>query len=181
MKAQLAALLLWATATGAEPMQLDDFSPASAQRWQYVSDQVMGGVSEGRAFVAQEDGISFAQLRGTVSTANNGGFIQIRRNLTSPLSADSTGLQLSQRGNGEAYYLHLQTNQSRRPWQFYQARFDSSDDWQTVTLPWESFQPKGRGLDAQLSPQDITGIGIVAYGRDYEASLDVRSVSVLTD
>jgi len=74
-------LLLLAAPVMADPMLIDDFSDGAENRWRYTSDQVMGGVSEGGASLGAEDGITFAQLRGMVSTANNGGFIQIRQDL----------------------------------------------------------------------------------------------------
>ena len=117
MKMMLILLLLAAPAM-AEPMLIDDFSTGAENRWRYTSDRVMGGISDGRAGLGAEGDISFAQLRGTVSTANNGGFIQIRQDLASPLPADASGITLRIRGNGETYYIHLRPKASRRPWQY---------------------------------------------------------------
>ena len=44
--------------------------------WISISDQVMGGVSEGSLFEVEEDGKNFYRLEGVVSTENNGGFLQ---------------------------------------------------------------------------------------------------------
>lgn len=165
-------LLLLAAPAMAEPMLIDDFSTGAESRWRYTSDRVMGGISDGRAGLGAEGDISFAQLRGTVSTANNGGFIQIRQDLASPLPADASGITLRMRGNGETYYIHLRPKASRRPWQYYQAAFQSTENWKEVTLPWAAFQPQG-GLEAGFSPQDILSLGIVAYGADYQAALDI--------
>ena len=156
----------------ADPMIIEDFSESASTRWSYTSDRVMGGVSDGGAALGSEGGLQFAQLRGTVSTANNGGFIQIRHQLETPLPADADAISLQVRGNGATYYVHLRPKASRRPWQFYQAAFETTADWETITLPWEQFSPQG-GLDASFAPQDILSIGIVAYGADYEAVLDV--------
>ncbi len=165
-------LLLIAAPVAADPMLIDDFSNDAADRWRYTSDRVMGGVSDGRAALASEGEISFAQLRGTVSTANNGGFIQIRHDLTTPLPSDSTGIRLRARGNGATYYIHVRPTSSRRPWQFFQASFPTTPDWAEITLQWSDFSAQG-GLRGVLAPADIQSIGIVAYGADYEASLDV--------
>ena len=49
--------------------------------WKMITDQVMGGISQGQ-FNFQKIGYDDAViLTGKVSTKNNGGFIQIRRNL----------------------------------------------------------------------------------------------------
>jgi hypothetical protein len=61
---------------------IDDFTDSPERRWQFYTDQVMGGVSEGRASVRLDSEGPYIRLEGLVSTANNGGFIQIRRNLS---------------------------------------------------------------------------------------------------
>ncbi len=177
MKA-LALWLLSATALGANPMIIQDFTDGDAAGWSYTSDRVMGGVSDGGAAFMREGDESFARLSGQVSTANNGGFIQIRTQLSDPFDAASTGLSLIARGNGGRYYIHLRPTTSRRPWQYYSASFVSSTDWSEVTLNWSNFNPQG-GLPPTFDPAQITSIGIVAYGADYEAELDVKRVEIL--
>ena len=63
---------------GAEPMIIHDFNANAQSQWSYVSDQVMGGVSEGSLSFNKEDSQTFAHMTGAVSTENNGGFIQFR-------------------------------------------------------------------------------------------------------
>lgn len=173
-------MLLLAAPVMADPMLIEDFSDDAETRWRYTSDRVMGGVSDGRAGIGSADGVSFAQLRGTVSTANNGGFIQIRQDLATRLPADATGISLRVRGNGDTYYVHVRPDASRRPWQYYQAAFRSSADWQDILLPWAAFKPQG-GLDARFAPTDIHSLGIVAFGANYEAVLDVDWIASTTE
>ena len=169
-------MFLWvalATSAEAEMAVLDDFSDPS--RWSYVSDRVMGGVSDGGAAMARDEGRVFAQLRGEVSTANNGGFIQIRRPVDG-FPPNTTGLMLDVRGNGATYYVHLRTNASRRPWQYYAASFTAPESWSQIDLPLSSFTANGWGLTAELAPEDVTSVGIVAYGANYTAALDVARI-----
>ena len=60
---------------------IDDFTqlPDSTigGRWSYTSDRVMGGVSNGGGGYDEVDGRMAIRLFGQVSTANNGGFIQV--------------------------------------------------------------------------------------------------------
>ncbi len=168
--------LLAATPAMSDPLIFEDFH-GEVSGWQYVSDRVMGGVSDGGATLAQDGDVIFARLTGEVSTANNGGFVQMRRGLTAPLPADSTGLTLTVRGNGERYFVHMRTTDARRPWQYFQAAFPSTAEWQEVTIPWSAFQPAG-GLSGELLPTDIRSIGIVAYGRDHTADLSVAQIVV---
>ena len=58
------------------------FTKDSGKYWQYISDRTMGGISQGQAVLEQEGEMFFARLSGNVSTANNGGFIQLRTNLS---------------------------------------------------------------------------------------------------
>lgn len=173
-------LLLWAAPAMADAMVIDDFSSGAETRWRFISDQVMGGVSEGKAGLGSESATTFVKLRGTVSTANNGGFIQIRQKLSPRLPADASGISLRVRGYGAKYYIHLRPDASRKPWQYFQANFPTTPTWQVVTLPWAAFTPQG-GLSDGFAPQDIRSLGIVAYGADFEAALDVDWIGTLAD
>ena len=46
-------------------------------QWSYLADTVMGGVSEGSAEFGNSGLDKTIRLTGEVSTANNGGFIQV--------------------------------------------------------------------------------------------------------
>ena len=59
-------------------MIFEDFTSDAAERWDYVADRVMGGVSSGEAQIVRDGADSAVHLTGTVSTDNNGGFIQVR-------------------------------------------------------------------------------------------------------
>ena len=81
------------------------FTEENARYWQYISDQTMGGVSNGQAVLDKEGDMIFARLTGNVSTANNGGFIQIRTNFSFVdlinTNKDLKGVLLNTKGNGE--------------------------------------------------------------------------------
>jgi len=158
------------------PTMIDDFTNGQASGWRYYQDSVMGGVSEGQAKYMQDGDAGFIRLDGTVSTENNGGFIQIRKRLEAALGADVTAITLRLRGNGERYYVHLRPKGTLRPWRYYQAGFDTSGEWQEITLALKDFTPEG-GIRRALAPDALSTIGIVAYGKDYEAQLDVAWVS----
>jgi hypothetical protein len=153
-----------ATMGGTEGM-----TPVTDAEWSYLADTVMGGVSEGQARV--EDGV--LRLTGSVSTANRGGFIQVRTELRAP--SDARGLRIRVRGNGEAYFIHLRTTGTRLPWQYYQARFSTSSDWRDVTLEWAAFAASGSLLRRHPSPEQIRSLGLVAYGRDHRADVSMAA------
>jgi hypothetical protein len=154
-----------------------------ATHWRFITDGVMGGVSRGGLRFGQDaDGTGFARMTGTVSTANNGGFIQFRAGVDFAglvdRGVDPAGLRLRVRGNGETYYVHLRTRANRRPWHYYAATFPTSAGWQEVDLPFSSFRHSAGLSDTPPDPRDITSIGIVAYGRDHEADLSVADMTI---
>ena len=153
----------------------------AAAYWQYVSDGVMGGVSRGSLSFDSDDGIGFARLTGDVSTANNGGFIQLRAGISFRALDDDgaslTGIRVRARGNGEPYFIHLRTTDNRRPWHYYAASFTATDDWQDTALDFDSFRHSAGMAPDRPQPQDIVSIGIVAYGRDHRADLSVAEIS----
>lgn len=159
------------TADAGETLMRDNFDNQPEQRWRFVSDRVMGGVSNGNLIFDRIDGESIAHMTGVVSTANNGGFIQFRRNVKAPQGA--LGLVLRVRGNGENYFLHARTNTARMPWHYYRAGFDTTAEWREVRLPFASFLPSSDRLKGGLQAASIRSLGIVAYGREHRADIQV--------
>ena len=145
-------------------------------RWRFFTDQVMGGVSTGGIDFATEDGHVFARMTGRVSTANRGGFIQMRLDLAAPPPEGTTGVQLMVRGNNQRYFVHLRTGGTLLPWQYYQAGFDVPQGWAEVRLPLQSFTASGAFLPGVPRPGSLASIAIVAYGRDHDAGIEVREV-----
>lgn len=156
----------------------EDFKVSPETRWAFFTDTVMGGVSTGQVSFQTEGGRSFARLQGDVSTENRGGFIQFRRALPDNLPQGTRGIRLVVRGNSQRYFVHLRGTRTVLPWQYYQAGFDVGTRWSEVRLDLGEFQPSGRLLPKRLQPQIMTSIGIVAYGRDHMAQLDVSQIDL---
>jgi Complex I intermediate-associated protein 30 (CIA30) len=155
---------------------IEDFTMQPETRWRFFTDQVMGGVSTGGVAFAQENGTSFARMTGRVSTANRGGFIQMRLDLTSPPPEGTTGVRLIVRGNGQRYFVHLRTGGTFLPWQYYQAGFAVTENWTEVRLPLDTFKASGALLRSVPDTASLTSVAVVAYGRDHDARIDVREV-----
>lgn len=160
----------------ADSMLIEDFKMQPDTRWRFFSDTVMGGVSSGKVAFREEGGFAFAHMSGTVSTANNGGFIQIRLELSTPPPEGTIGVRLIVRGNDQRYFVHLRTDGTVLPWQYYQAGFDVTRDWVEVRLPFTAFDASGALLQDTPRAGRLTSVGIVAYGRDHKAEIDVREV-----
>jgi hypothetical protein len=154
----------------------ESFDPDNSRSWSFFTDGVMGGVSNGKAFVRKSGSDNFVRLIGNVSTANNGGFIQIRHSLKKSLEKDIRGISLKVRGNGEKYYVFIRTSSTLLPWQFYNASFETSKNWKVVKINLDVFQPSSSFLRKTIKSSSIKSIGIVAYGRDHEAKVDISEI-----
>ena len=157
-------------------IMFENFESNPEQRWRYVSDRVMGGVSTGKVIYAQQEDIHYAHMTGTVSTLNNGGFIQLRTNIARGSTAQVAGITLRVRGKLQKYFVHLRTRGTVLPWQYYQAAFEISEQWQTVRLPLDQFAPSGDWLSRAIKPASIRSIGVVAFGRDHTADIKIAEV-----
>ena len=174
----MAVLVIWnPSAAIAEDIMIDDFKSQPETRWRFIADTVMGGVSSGKVSFFQEDGQSHARMAGSVSTENNGGFIQFRTKLPSALPKSAVGLRLVVRGNDQRYFVHLRTSGTLLPWQYYQAGFAVNREWSEVRLTFDAFKASGVLLRTLPRPENLKSVGIVAFGRDHEAEIDVREVS----
>lgn len=157
------------------PLVLDDLSLAEhdAARWSVFTDRVMGGLSVAQAQLVIVQGRRALRLQGRVSLANNGGFVQVARPLSTgevPLDATGTnGLQLDVCGAPGAYFVHLRTVQTRAPWQYYRAPLPVSGEWRTVSVPWSAFTPGG--LSQPLDVRGLLRLGLVGGTQAFDADV----------
>ena len=155
---------------------IDDFSNESQNRWQFFTDQVMGGISEGNASLVSDKSGQYVRLEGSVSTANNGGFIQIRTDINEGTN-EAKGIIIKAKGNGEDYYIHLRTSGTVLPWQYYQISFPTSKNWSEIKLPFANFERSSSWISKKITGEKIRTLGIVAYGKNHNAKLDVAYLS----
>lgn len=146
--------------------------------WEYVADTVMGGVSDGTAARVHVQGRHAMRLTGSVSTDNNGGFIQMAFDLSpggGPVDASGwQGIELDVRGNGEEYDVRLRTEQLSRPWQSFRASIRADHAWTTVRISFDDFAP--HRTDVAFDPAYLRRIGILAVGRDFTADVAVSGI-----
>ena len=174
------SFLAFSPKTAADEGTLDyPFNEDSGRYWQYVSDRVMGGVSDGQVTLEQDGDMYYARLTGNVSTANNGGFIQLRAGVsfanTEKDDKNLQGVRLNVRGNGETYYIHIRTNESWSPSDYYATTFKADAEWKMIDLPFNKFERKW-SKDSVLDPKKIRSFGIVAYGKDYISDVSVSTL-----
>lgn len=159
---------------------LDDLETPLGTRWQAISDRVMGGVSSADAVTDVVDGRRCVRLKGDVSLANNGGFVQMAVNLRHDGGAIDArgyqGIRVLAYGNGECYSLHLRTLHVKRPWQSYRAEFIAPSWWLNVELYFNEFRPYR--LNEPLDASVLRRIGVVARGREFRADVAIAHIAL---
>ena len=160
-----------------QTMVFDNFNNNPEDRWNLITDQVMGGVSTGNLEFKSELGNNFARMTGVVSLENKGGFIQFRRKVDDRFDNSLSGLLVSLRGNSETYFIHLRTSGTLLPWQYYQASIKSEMEWKTVRVPFSKFRKSGWMLSDKIRPKNIKSIGVVAFGKEQQVIVDIREIS----
>jgi len=142
------------------------------QEWEFVSDQVMGGVSSGELNLITEEKEKFLRMSGTVSTANNGGFIQFRSNFNLN-EEDYKGIRIKVKGFPSDYYVHIRTNFLFLPWQYYSGKFVVTEEWNELEILFEDFKKSNFYQPSNFLSSEIKSIGFVAFGKDFYAQLDM--------
>ncbi len=147
---------------------LENFS----QKWNFISDEVMGGLSTGKFELIKDAEKDFIRLTGVVSTKNNGGFIQFRSDFDFENQSFS-GIRVKARGYPSEYYIHIRTTFLLMPWQYYSGEFSVSEDWQVFEILFDDFKKSNFYQPSKFGSSEIKSIGFVAFGKDFEPKLDI--------
>jgi len=151
-------------------------------KWQLVTDGVMGGLSQGQLTLDNYKGKNCLRMRGTVTTENNGGFVQIALSLSEQGDFDAsayTGVEIEVAGNNELYNIHFRTGELWFPWQSYRSSFTAAGDWQTYRIAFSELE-KYKTFH-KFSQDDIKRIGLVAIGREFQADLCLADIRFYND
>ena len=139
--------------------KLFDFSKESHSEWFLVNDDVMGGVSQAQIQRINQSVMSFS---GRLSLKNNGGFSSVRSFIPESALASFDGLTFKIRGDGRLYSVLVTTQNPRISWQ---SEFETDEEWQTVTVPFNEMRMSVRGWKVKNSPKivgsKVTGIGFI--------------------
>jgi len=147
--------------------------------WRLVTDAVMGGVSSGATNAVVHKGRMAICMRGNVSIANNGGFIQLALDLAPDAGSFDAGrfagVELDALGNGERYGIHLRSAELTQPQQSYRQSFLATQDWKTLKFPFGQFRP--HRTDISINTTRLRRIGLVAIGRQFTAKLAIARLA----
>ena len=147
--------------------------------WRVATDTVMGGESTASLKATVIEGRHCLRLTGTVSLANNGGFVQAGLDLSESGLLDAcaySGIEIEIFGNGELYNLHLRTDDTNIVWQSYRACIHAKPVWQTIRIAFDSFQP--HRIDKPLDKSRLRRLGVVAIGRAMQADICFAKLSL---
>ena len=108
--------------------------------WEIENDSVMGGLSKGH-FALDADG--HAHFQGHVSLENNGGFSMLQHRFESVDVSAYSQFVVRLKGDGKKYQFRAKSRSSDK--QSYVHRFETSGEWQTVSIPFDILSPTFRG------------------------------------
>jgi len=148
-----------------------------SQKWNFITDQVMGGLSTGKFVVDKVDGVACYRMTGDVSTKNNGGFIQIRTKLSPEISSkDYDGVYVKVYGNEKNYNLHLRTGLTLAPWQYYSYTFVTTKNWSEIRAPFKQFKKSNFYQPKSILGQSIKSVGLVAGFDDFKSDICLSEI-----
>jgi hypothetical protein len=156
---------------------VDPMVAESGQAWDYVSDQVMGGQSQGHIIQQPENAGWVTCLQGLVSLENNGGFIQMQFDMSAVDGiSEFDGVYMTWRGEAPAVAVHLKTSELRQPWQSYKNTVFPSVEWRTDYWTFAQFAPYRTGIP--LDVNQIVRFGLLAIGQSGKVELCVRELGL---
>ena len=159
-------------------MVIFDFTKeANLKNWYVVNDTVMGGESSGKMGTDAEGNGLF---EGHVSLDKNGGFTSIRYEAGKTKLQGYSKFVIVLKGDGKAYQFRVKTNS--KDYYSYVYSFETTDNWQTIEIPFSSMVPSFRGQSLNMAnfPGDyMEEIGILIGNKkveDFKMAIDNISV-----
>lgn len=158
-----------------DKMIIFDFSKEiSGKGWYVVNDGVMGGLSKGLFSIKD----NLAVFEGDVSTDNNGGFTMIQNRFKSVSTEKYSSFVIKLKGDGKSYQFRVKSDSNQQFSYVYQ--FSTSGEWEEITIPFSSLEPRFRGRVLDLSNFDGTKIEEIAFlignKRDESFKLSISSL-----
>ncbi|TVQ46281.1 MAG: CIA30 family protein [Saprospirales bacterium] len=121
---------------------LEDFNPASHLRWVIVNDGVMGGVSNSKIQITEDN---YGWFSGNLSLRNNGGFASTRAMIAGKDLSQTKKIGIRIKGDGRSYSLRFRTDRNLDGIA-YAVNFDTiQDEWIELDWSYSDFRPTFRG------------------------------------
>lgn len=126
---------------------------AQMDSWKVVNDDVMGGMSRA-SFDLNSDGN--AEFKGTVSTANNGGFASVRYRFRAKDITGKTTIAIRLKGDSKPYQFRMKSKSNT--YYSYITTFSTSNKWETISINLQDLYPSFRG--AKLKEENFNASSI---------------------
>lgn len=143
-------------------------------QWNLISDQVMGGLSQGQMQSSNE----WVNMQGEVSLANNGGFLQLQTLIPKNINAgeyQGISVEICSQQPCQLQLL-IKSSQLWMPWQSYRAQINATPDWQSFYVPFTDFAPyKTR---TSLNPKRITKFAVLAGGSAMDVNVSIKQLGL---
>jgi len=164
-----------------QPTTLFDFNPeTSLDGWMVVNDGVMGGRSRSTLHL---DESGHGVFSGTVSLENNGGFASIRLDCGNTSLKNAHSILLKVKGDGKRYQFRIRAQKT--DYYAYIQYFETSGDWEEISLPLAEFYPTFRGRRLSLpnfSESTLEEVGVLIGNKRPESfQLVIDSIRLKTD
>jgi monofunctional biosynthetic peptidoglycan transglycosylase len=172
-------LRIFSPTASADPLELD-FDNQRGE-WRVVVDGVMGGRSTGR--VARTDP-GVLEFSGDLSLENNGGFSQMRCDVSGNQFAGMLGIEITVRGDGREYKFDIRCSNARVMAGGFQRAFATKDgEWTNIRMPFDEFRLYSFGRRAAgaptIMPSLIESIGVTLSDKmEGPFRLDIASIRV---
>lgn len=145
--------------------------------WRAITDQVMGGVSE--LTIQHVDGVFL--MKGYVSTDNNGGFVRLSNSIDIN-SNDYKGIKFQAMGNNEIYEVHVTLRGLKiPPWSYFSQSFEVTNQWQEYEIFFKDLKRSSGFSAASMNAKNIRDLSIAGFGRDFEVSLAIKEISLISN
>lgn len=160
------------------PTPIFDFHPkARMDKWTVVNDGVMGGRSQS---TLRLDEAGHGVFAGRVSLENNGGFASVRLDCGTVPVGKAKYLTLRVKGDGKRYQFRIRANENDAF--AYIQYFQTSGEWEDISLALEDFYPNFRGRKLNLpnfASNSLEEVGIlIGNGRPEGFQLLIDSISL---
>ncbi|MGB5320860.1 CIA30 family protein [Lutimonas sp.] len=161
--------------TTQDKMTIFDFAKeSSSEGWYVVNDGVMGGLSRGRFNIEQ----GLAVFKGQVSTDNNGGFTMIQNRFRTIVTENHKAFVIELKGDGKDYQFRVKSDKYQQ--YSYVSQFSTTGEWETITIPFSSMEPRFRGRALDLPNFNGTKIEEIAFlignKRDESFELQISNI-----
>ena len=145
--------------------------------WRGITDQVMGGVSE--LTIQHVNGVFL--MKGYVSTDNNGGFVRLSNSIDIN-SNDFKGIKFQAKGNNETYEVHVTLRGLKiPPWSYFSQSFEGTNQWQEHEIFFKDLKRNSGFSAASMNAKNIRDLSIAGFGRDFEVSLAIKEISLISN